>query len=154
MIQTQLNKATTVRKPFSRTTSVSTDILSDPGIIWSLLTNASDFSRWNSTITSLEGKIESGGKIRLRSTLDSKRVFKLSVKEFVPKNRLIWGDGMGKRVFTLVQMGNGLTRFTMTEKIGGPLFPLFAGMIPSFDASFEQFAADLKKESETIMNAH
>ena len=41
----------------------------------------------------------------------------------------------------------------MNEKIGGPLFPLFAKMIPSFDQSFEQFASDLKKESETIMNS-
>ncbi|MDH4474309.1 MAG: SRPBCC domain-containing protein [Fluviicola sp.] len=154
MIQTQLNKATTVRKTFSRTTSISTEIVSDPGIIWALLTNASDFSRWNSTITSLEGKIELGKKIQLRSILDAKRVFKLSIKEMVPENRLTWGDAMGKRTFTLVSIGNGLIRFTMIEKIGGPLFPLFAGMIPSFDASFEQFAADLKKESETIMNAN
>ena len=40
----------------------------------------------------------------------------------------------------------------MTEKIGGPLFPLVAKMIPSFDKSFEQFAIDLKKEAESIMN--
>jgi hypothetical protein len=38
----------------------------------------------------------------------------------------------------------------MQEKIGGPLFPLFAGMIPSFDASFDQFALDLKNEAEKI----
>ena len=36
----------------------------------------------------------------------------------------------------------------MRENIGGPMFPLFAGMIPSFDEFFEQFAADLKKAAE------
>jgi hypothetical protein len=36
----------------------------------------------------------------------------------------------------------------MTEKIGGPLFPLFAKMIPPFDDSFEKFASDLKQEAE------
>jgi hypothetical protein len=41
----------------------------------------------------------------------------------------------------------------MTERIGGPLFPLFAGMIPSFDESFETFAADLKREAETIQRS-
>jgi hypothetical protein len=41
----------------------------------------------------------------------------------------------------------------MTEKIGGPLFPLFAGYIPPFDESFERFAADLKKESEAIQRS-
>jgi hypothetical protein len=29
---------------------------------------------------------------------------------------------------------------------------MYAKMIPSFDNAFEQFAKDLKKESETIMN--
>jgi len=38
----------------------------------------------------------------------------------------------------------------MREKIGGPLFPLFAKMIPPFDDSFDQFAADLKEEAETM----
>jgi hypothetical protein len=41
----------------------------------------------------------------------------------------------------------------MAEKIGGPLFPLFAGMIPPFDQSFEKFTADLKKEAETIQRS-
>jgi hypothetical protein len=38
----------------------------------------------------------------------------------------------------------------MTEKIGGLMFPMYAKYIPSFDESFEQFAADLKKEAEII----
>jgi hypothetical protein len=41
----------------------------------------------------------------------------------------------------------------MTEKIGGPLFPLFAGAIPSFDEVFERYAADLKKEAESIQRS-
>jgi hypothetical protein len=60
---------------------------------------------------------------------------------------------MGKRVYTLTKNGDGTTTFSMTEKIGGPIFPLFAKMIPSFDASFEAFATDLKKEAEAIQNS-
>ncbi len=36
----------------------------------------------------------------------------------------------------------------MTEKIGGPLFPLFAKMIPSFNDAFDAYARDLKTEAE------
>ena len=36
----------------------------------------------------------------------------------------------------------------LTETIGGPLFPLFASQIPSFDTSFEQFTLDLKQAAE------
>ena len=38
----------------------------------------------------------------------------------------------------------------MVEKIGGPLFPFFAKMIPPFDQAFEQYAKDIKNEAETI----
>lgn len=145
----QVGKATTVKKTFNRTTTVSTEINADASIVWALLTNAADFSRWNSTIVSIEGEIQKGEKIRLKSTLDPSRTFKLKVKELVSEQKLVWGDALGKRTYTLQQSGKATT-FTMTEKIGGLMFPLFAKKIPSFDASFEQFASDLKKEAESI----
>jgi hypothetical protein len=70
------------------------------------------------------------------------------VKEFEPHNRLPWGDAMGTRTYLLTPIADGKTRFTMTEIIGGPLFPLFSKMIPPFDESFNQFAADLKAVAE------
>lgn len=151
-VMAQNGKASTLKKTFSRETSISIEIKSDPSIIWTLLTNASDFPRWNSTLISIEGNIAPGEKINLKSTLDPKRIFKLTVKEFEPEKKLAWGDAMGNRVYRLSKTGNNSVLFSMTEKIGGPLFPLFAKMIPSFDKSFEQFAADLKKEAESIVN--
>jgi len=148
----QAGKAVTVKKTFSRETSVQITILADPAIVWTLLTRASDYPRWNSTVTSLQGEIKAGGAIELKSTLDEKRIFKLNIKEFVPQKRLVWGDNMGSRIYTLDKSSNGVL-FSMSEKIGGPLFPLFAGYIPAFDESFERFAADLKKEAETIQNS-
>jgi uncharacterized protein YndB with AHSA1/START domain len=147
-------QAVTVKKLFSRETSISLNIQAPPTIVWALLTNASDFSRWNSTIVSVEGDIKAGHKIRLKSTLDEKRTFNLKVKDFEPEKRLRWGDNMGNRVYTLQKEEEDTTRFTMTEKIGGSIFPLFARFIPPFDESFEQFAADLKKEAETIHNSN
>ncbi|MCQ3936963.1 MAG: SRPBCC domain-containing protein [Chloroflexi bacterium] len=145
-------KATTTKTTFSRETTVSVSIEADVSIVWALLTHASDFPRWNSTVTSIKGEIREGSTIELKSTLDEKRTFKLKIKEFVPEKRLVWGDAMGNRVYSL-ERGAGGVLFSMTEKIGGPLFPLFAGMIPSFDESFEKFAADLKKEAETIQRS-
>ena len=146
-------KATTTKNMFSRETSVSTTISADPSIVWALLTHAADIPRWNSTITSLKGNIREGETIELKSILDDKRTFKLKVQEFVPERRLAWGDGMGTRVYTLAGEAGGSTHFSMSEKIGGPLFPLFAGAIPSFDEAFERFAADLKREAETIQRS-
>jgi uncharacterized protein YndB with AHSA1/START domain len=144
----QTGKATTVKTTFSRETSVSTIIKADPAVVWRLLTKASDYTRWNSTIMSLEGNIALGEKIKLKSVLDDKRVFKLKIKEFVLEKRLVWGDGQGKRVFTITKNADGDTTFSMTEKIGGLMFPLYAKMIPPFDETFEKFAGDLKREAE------
>jgi len=145
-------KAVTTKKTFSRETAVSLDIQADKSVIWALLTNAGDFSRWNSTVISIEGVIAKGEKIVLKAKLDPKRAFKLKVKEFEADRQMVWGDAMGNRVFTLKSIGTNLTNFTMSEKIGGPFFPLFAKMIPPFDETFEQYAKDLKNEAELISN--
>ncbi len=146
-------KATTIKKTFSRETSVSIEIAADPAIVWALLTKASDYPRWNSTITSIEGQIALGQKIKLKSTLDAKRIFTLKIKEFDPNKRLVWGDGKGSRIYTITPNSNGTITFSMDEKIGGLMFPMYAKYIPSFDESFDQFAADLKKEAEAIMKS-
>ncbi len=147
----QNTPATTVKTTFHRQTSVSIDIHADTKVIWALLTNAQDYPRWNTTITAIEGEIKLGKKIKLKSTLDTKRTFKLKVKKFEPAKQLSWGDGKGIRVYTLTDKGNGVVNFSMIEKIGGLMFPMYAKYIPSFDASFNTFANDLKKEAEMIM---
>ena len=141
------SKATTTKKLFSRQTTVSVDIAASPAKIWQILCGASAYTKWNSTIISIEGQIGPDQTIKLISTLAPKRTFTLKVKVFEPNSRLVWGDMMGERTFTLTE-DNHQTHFTMTEKIGGPLFPLFSSQIPSFDESFETFASDLKQEAE------
>ena len=140
-------KAQTVKSTFSRTTSVAADINASADVVWAVLTNSQNYTSWNSTIISLDGEIKLGNTIKLVSKLDPKRTYKLKIKEFTPNTQLVWGDPMGKRTYQLAET-SGITHFTMIEKIGGPIFPLFANKIPSFDESFEQFANDLKKEAE------
>lgn len=144
--------ATTTKKTFSRETTVSRFINTKPQQVWAVLTDGSRWTSWNSTITYFEGHIKKGEKVKLKSTLDAKRTFKLKVSEMTPNERLVWKDGAapffkGVRKYTLTESGNG-TIFTMTEKIGGLMFPMAAASIPDFKESFEQFASDLKKESE------
>jgi uncharacterized protein YndB with AHSA1/START domain len=145
-------RANTVKTTFSRETSVAVEIKADPAIIWALLTNAADYTRWNTTIVSLEGEIKLDNVIKLRSTLDPKRTFKLKIKEMDSENRMVWGDSQGNRIYTLSNQGNGIVRVSMTEKIGGLMFPLYAKYIPPFDQAFEQFVTDLKRESESIQS--
>jgi uncharacterized protein YndB with AHSA1/START domain len=140
--------ATTVKTTFSRETAVSITIRATAATVWRLLTNAANYPAWNSTVISIAGDIALGQAIQLKSTLDPKRVFKLTVKKFEAEKELVWGDNQGQRTYTITNNPDGSVRFAMTERIGGLLFPLFSKYIPPFDQSFEQFAADLKKAAE------
>jgi len=144
--------ATTEKTTFHRTTSIVQIIEASPSILWSLLIQLDKYATWNSTILSIEGTIKEGNKIKLKSTLAPERTFKLKVKEVLTDQKLVWGDAMGNRTYTLQKQGNK-TLFSMSEKIGGLLFPLFASKIPSFDASFEQFTKDLKTAAEATPNS-
>ena len=140
--------AHTTKSFFSRETEVAVDIRARPEDVWAVLTNAADYPKWNSTVVSLQGNIAVGEKIQLKSILDPKRTFKLKVRELDPPRRMVWGDALGKRSYEIAAKDSSTVTFSMREKIGGPLFPLFAKMIPPFDEVFDRFAADLKKRLE------
>jgi uncharacterized protein YndB with AHSA1/START domain len=141
--------AKTTKRFFSRETEVGVDIRAGAERVWSLLTDAEGFPKWNTTVISIEGQIALGQKIRLKAKLDPKRTFTLKVRELEAPSRMVWGDAMGKRTYLVTRKDDSTVRFSMHEKIGGPLFPLFASMIPPFDAAFDQFAADLKAKAES-----
>ncbi|GAA1062087.1 SRPBCC family protein [Agromyces bracchium] len=139
--------ASTTRTTFSRSTRIARHIDADAATVWRLLTTEAEWARWNSTIISFDGRIALGSKIRLVSTLLPSRTFTLKVTEFEPNARLTFGDAMSTRTYSLNGDAGG-TRVDVVERIGGPFFPFFARMIPSFDANFEQFTADLKRAAE------
>ncbi len=143
-----MGNAKTTKTRFSRETTVSTTINASAETVWKLLTDAKGYTAWNSTITAMSGNIAKGGQVELKSILDDKRTFKLQVKEFEAPRRMVWGDRQGNREYLIKDLGAGKVTFSMTEKIGGAMFPLFARFIPDFDDVFNQFAADLKAAAE------
>lgn len=120
--------------------------------IWALLTNAAEFPRWNSTVTSIKGTIAQGQKLELRVPI-SDRTFSPKVTELVPATRMVWSDGMapmfkGERTFTLTPRADGATDFEMVEIFSGVMLPMIKGSLPDFGPVFERYALDLKKEAE------
>jgi hypothetical protein len=145
-------KAHSAATTFRLETGVTATIAAAPEKIMALLTNAPGFTQWNSTIVSLEGQIQPGQTIRLVSTLDPKRVFKLKVSEMTP-TRMVWQDGFapmfkGVRTYTLSPNSGGTTEFSMVEVFSGLMLPMIKGSLPDFKPNFEQYVADLKKAAE------
>lgn len=127
-------------------------IAAPPEKIWALLTDAAGFPRWNGTVTSIEGTIALGERVKIRVPI-SERTFSPRVTEFVPKQRMVWSDGMapmfrGERTFTLTARPDGTTVFEMVETFSGWMLPMIKASLPDFAPVFDRYARDLKNEAE------
>jgi hypothetical protein len=139
---------------FAMSCSVAVNIQANAEVIWSLLTDAKGFPRWNSTVTGIEGQIREGERLRLHVP-GTRRTFSPRVSGVVPARRMIWSDGFvplfkGVRTFELKPCDHGSTDFVMEERFSGIVFALTRRMLPDFRTIFEAYASDLKREAERI----
>lgn len=139
---------------FVLTCIVEVNIQADAQVVWSLLTDAKGFARWNSTVTKIDGDIREGERIRLHVP-GTNRTFTPRVSGVVPAQRMTWSDGFnpvfkGVRTFELKPGPDGSTDFSMQEHFSGIVFALVKRMLPDFRPIFEAYAGDLKREAERI----
>ena len=139
---------------FALICGVEVNITASAPDIWSILTDANGFSRWNSTVTSIEGQIREGERLRLRVP-GTDRIFTPKVSGFVPNERMNWTGGFapifkGVRTFELSPGKDGSTDFAMEERFSGLILPLIKGSLPDFGPIFQRYASDLKREAERV----
>lgn len=121
--------------------------------IWKILTDGAAYPAFHPDTIRIEGTIAAGQKITAYSKLSPERAFPVTVRDFVPGERMTWVGGMplgmftGVRSFTLMPKGSGV-EFTLREEFSGWLLGAFAGSLPDMTASFESFAAGLKARAE------
>ena len=138
-----------------KTFEASTSIRATPEAIWEILTDASRYPAWNTTVDKVEGRIAPGERVTVHARLSPGRAFPVRVTEFVPGTKMAWTGGMplglfkGERTFTLTPRSDGTVEFRMREVFGGLLSPLIERSIPNLQPAFDEFAADLKKRAET-----
>jgi hypothetical protein len=149
---------------FTRTASVlaltcrvEVDIQATAEIVWSLLSDAKGFPRWNSTITAIEGEIREGERLKLHVP-GTGRTFTPKVSDVVPARRMVWSDGVslvfrGVRIFVLTPRGRASTEFRMEERFSGVMFALTTRLLPDFGPIFVAYANDLKREAERVASA-
>lgn len=145
-------QVTQTHRAFSLACTVEVNIRADAAIVWSLLTDAQGFSRWNSTVSGIEGHIREGERLRLHVP-GTDRTFTPKVSDVIPDERMTWTGGFapvfkGVRTFALRPRDDGSTEFTMKEHFSGLILPLVKGSLPDFGPVFERYANDLKREAE------
>lgn len=148
-----MTKATKTQATFRIETSVAVTIRASTEAVWALLTDAAKFPSWNSTVTSIDGTIAQGEKLKLRVPAAPDRTFKPKVVAFDPRTRMVWAEGAapmfkGVRTFTLRANGDGTTEFAMAEVLSGLMLPLAKKSLPDFAPVFETYADDLKRAAE------
>jgi hypothetical protein len=129
-------------------------IAASPEALWAILVDAPGYSKWDSGVVGVEGRIAPGETIKVVSKANPGRTFPVKVSEFEPGRRMVWSGGMplglfrGVRTFTLAPAAGGTTRFSVRKEYTGPLLPLIWRSMPDLGPSFRQFASGLKVRAE------
>jgi hypothetical protein len=133
---------------------VAKSISAKPETVWSILTDASGYTGWDSGVVRVEGTISLGSKVKVYSKISPNRAFPVKVTELTAPTRMTWTGGMplglfkGVRTFTLTPGSDGVTEFHMREEFTGPLLSMIWKSMPDLTASFQQFAKGLKDQAE------
>ena len=109
----------------------SSTIQASPDTIWGILTDAPNYSAWDSGVIRVEGRIAQGETIRVVSSANPGRTFPVKVTEFQPGRRMVWSGGM-----------------PLAEEYAGPLLGMIWKSMPDLGPSFNQFVAGLKSRAE------
>ncbi len=132
----------------------STTIQAAPEAIWRILTDAPGYPSWNTTVSSIDGRIALGEKVTVHAKVAPGRAFPINVVAFDAPKRMVWRGGMplglfrGERIFELRPTDAGGVEFAMREDYTGWLAPLITKSIPDLQPEFDEFASCLKARAE------
>ena len=123
--------------------------------VWSVLSDAAGWPSWDSGVDGVDGRIQPGESIKIRSQAAPGRAFPVKVTRFDPPAHLRFSGGMplglfcGTRTYEVTPGGDGKVTFRMREEYTGPLLPLIWRSMPDLGPSFQQFATGLKQRVES-----
>lgn len=130
-------------------------IQATPEKIWSILTNFEDYPNWNPFVSSIEGTVDIGNKIKVRihppggkgMTFRPVIITKIDEKELSWRGKLlVSGLFDGEHKFELIDNKNGSVTFIQSEKFKG----LFVWMFnpKKTEDGFNQMNEKLKELAE------
>ena len=146
-------KATITRTTFGLAIAVSKSIEAPNTTVWNLLADLRAQSKWNSTLSSIEGKIALGERVSFKVPEAPGQTFSPTVVACDPPKSMVWRLNrwpllVSERTYRLTPGPEGSTELTIDEVFQGLLLPLIAKSLPDFGAMFERTATDLKAAAE------
>jgi hypothetical protein len=158
-LDSQDGKATTTRTMFRLATTVTKAIGASDLTLWNLLADTREQSRWNSTVTSIEGTIALGRRVSFKVPEAPRQTFSPKVVAYDAPRSMVWRLNrwpllVSERMYRLTPRANGATDVTIAEVFHGLLLPLAAKSLPDFAAMFERTAIDLQTAAAGISDEH
>jgi hypothetical protein len=152
-LESKDGKATTTRTTFRLAIAVTKSIEAPTAAVWNLLTDLHAQSKWNSTLTSIEGKIALGERVSFKVPEAPRQTFSPKVVAYDEPKSMVWRLNrwpllVSERTYRLTPGPHGSTELTIDEVFQGLLLPLIAKSLPDFGAMFERTATDLKAAAE------
>jgi len=152
-LESQDGRATTTRTAFRLAITVTKSIGAPTKSVWNLLTDLPAQAKWNSTLTSIEGKIALGQRVWFKVPEAPGQTFSPTVVSYDSPKSMVWCLNrwpllVSERTYRLTPGPNGSTVFTIDEVFRGLLLPVIAKSLPDFGAMFERTAADLEVAAE------
>jgi len=146
-------KATTTRTTFRLAVAVTRSIAAPSTTVWNLLTDLDAQSKWNSTLTSIEGKIALGERVSFRVPEAPGQKFAPRVVRLDEPRSMVWRLNrwpllVSERTYRLTPGQRGSTEVTIDEVFRGLVLPLIIKSLPDFGAMFERTTEDLKAAAE------
>jgi uncharacterized protein YndB with AHSA1/START domain len=134
--------------------ATSITIQATPERIWQILTDAAAYPEWNTTVSSVDGRIAPGETVTVHVKASPGRAFPVKVIAFDAPTRMVWSSSMplglfkGERVYELRASGAAGVDFSMREDYTGLMAPLITKSIPDLQPAFDEFAGCLKARAE------
>jgi hypothetical protein len=152
-LESQGGKATVTRTMFRLAIAVTKSIDAPATTVWNLLTDLRAQSKWNSTVTSIEGTVALGGLVSFMVPEAPGQTFREKVIAYDEAKSMVWRLNrwpllVGERSYRLTPGPHGSTELAIDEALQGLLLPLIAKSLPDFGAMFERTAADLRAAAE------
>jgi hypothetical protein len=152
-LESQDGEATITRTTFRLAIAVTKSIQAPATTVWNLLTDLSAQSKWNSTLTSIEGKIAFGERVSFKVPEAPRQTFSPKVVVYDEPKSMVWRLNrwpllVSERTYRLTPGAHGSTEITIVEVFQGLLLPLIAKSLPDFGAMFERTTMDLKAAAE------
>lgn len=147
-----------IRTTFRLSIAVTQSIEAPATTIWNLLTDVPAQARWNSTLTSIDGRVALGERVSFKVPEAPGQTFSPTVVAYDAPKSMVWRLNrwpllVSDRTYRLTPGPGGATVFALDEVFQGLLLPLIARSLPDFGAMFERTAADLKAAAEKAANA-